>query len=112
MKPILACALVLLLALFVSQAAPASTGEATASSGSTVSIRNFKYHPGTLRIAKGTRVVFSNGSGIAHTATDAGVFDTGHIKPGHSVAIRFSKKGTFAFHCTIHTFMHGKVIVG
>ena len=112
MKSLSVCLLVLALALVVSQAAPASTGDATASGASTVDIHDFKFHPGTLQIAKGSRVVFSNTAGVAHTATDAGVFNTGHIKPGHSVTVRFKQKGTFAYHCTIHTFMHGKIVVG
>ncbi len=76
------------------------------------SISHFEFHPPTLYIAKGTKVVFSNSSGTAHTATDAGAFDTGHIKPGHSVTVRFKQKGTFSYHCEIHPFMHGKIVVG
>jgi plastocyanin len=99
--------------LLVGQSAIASrSGPAQASGAKSVGINHFAYHPGTLRVPKGTRVVFSNASGVAHTATDAGVFDTGHIKPGHSVGVRFARKGTFAYHCKIHPFMHGKIIVG
>lgn len=104
--------LVLAVALFTTQAAPAASPRATASGTKTVSISHFEFHPHTLNIAKGTRVVFSNKAGTAHTATNAGVFDTGHIKPGHSVAVRFTQKGTFSYHCTIHPFMHGKIVVG
>jgi plastocyanin len=112
MKSVAACLLfVLALVMVRSQAAPASSGEATASAGSTVRVSSFKYQPGTLRIGKGSRVVFANAAGIAHTATDPGVFDTGHIRPGHSVAVRFYRRGTFSYHCTIHPFMHGKIVV-
>jgi plastocyanin len=84
---------------------------ATTSKTATVGIDHFAYHPPTLRIAKGTSVSFSNSSGVAHTATRAGSFDTGRIKPGKSVLVRFAQKGTFAYHCTIHSFMHGKIVV-
>ncbi len=57
-------------------------------------------------------MVFSNTSGVVHTATHAGVFDTGRIKPGTSVSVRFTQKGTFPYHCKIHHFMHGKIVVG
>ena len=102
------------LALIVTQAAPASTdGTARESKASaTVGINGFAFHPHTLNVTKGTTVVFSNSSGVAHTATRAGAFDTGRIKPGRSVAVRFTQKGTFAYHCTIHPFMHGKIVVG
>jgi plastocyanin len=63
-------------------------------------------------VPKGAQVVFSNSDGVARTATDRGAFDTGRIKPGRSVAVRFTQKGTFAYHCTIHPFMHGKIVVG
>lgn len=92
----------------VGEAAPT----ATASRASSVDIHNFAFHPGTLTIAKGGRVVFSNSSRVTHTATDAGVFDTHRIKPGRSVAVRFTQKGTFPYHCKIHRFMHGKIVVG
>jgi plastocyanin len=105
--------LALAVALVASQAAPAAApGSATASGAKTVDINHFKFHPHTLEVAKGTKVVFSNSAGVAHTATDAGAFDTGHIKPGHSVAVRFTQKGTFSYHCEIHPFMHGKIVVG
>lgn len=101
------------LALFAGQAATASApGSAQASRTRTVDIDHFKYHPPTLTISKGTTVVFSNSAPIAHTATDKGVFDSGHIKPGHSFSVRFTQKGTFAYHCKIHHFMHGKIVVG
>jgi plastocyanin len=111
-KTLLACAVVIS-ALLAGQSAIASRpGSAQASGSKAVSINHFEYRPGTLRVPKGARVVFSNAAGIAHTATDKGAFDTGHIKPGRSVGVRFSRKGTFAYHCKIHPFMHGKIIVG
>jgi plastocyanin len=112
MKRFVVC-VALAAALLASQAATASQpGPATASGSRTVDINHFAFHPPTLNVAKGARVVFSNSAGIAHTATDKGAFDTGHIKPGHSVAVRFERKGTFSYHCSIHPFMHGKIVVG
>jgi plastocyanin len=107
----MAIAAALLVPAIVAGAAPA-TGTATASSKAGVDINHFKFHPRTLNVRKGTKVVFSNSAAIAHTATDRGVFDSGHIKPGHSFAVRFEQKGTFPYHCKIHPFMHGKIVVG
>jgi plastocyanin len=105
--------LALALALLVSQAAPAAQpGPAQASKAKTVDISHFEFHPPTLSVAKGAKVVFSNSSGTAHTATDKGVFDSGHIKPGKFFAVRFERRGTFRYHCEIHPFMHGKIVVG
>jgi plastocyanin len=94
------------------QSAVASGGDAHASRATkTVDIDHFAFHPPTLRVAKGTTVAFVNSSNTAHTATRAGSFDSGKIQPGKSVAIRFAQKGTFAYHCSIHPFMHGKIVV-
>jgi plastocyanin len=110
MKRIAACA-ALATALLASQTAPAA-GPAQASASKTVTISNFEFAPKTLRVDKGTRVVFSNASGTTHTATDQGVFDTGRIKGGKSVTVRSQQKGSFSYHCKIHPFMHGKIVVG
>jgi plastocyanin len=113
MKRIVAClTLVVAAAVPVSQGAIASQGgPAQISRTRGVDISHFEFHPHTLAVAKGTKVVFSNSSGTTHTATGSG-FDTGRIKPGHAAAVSFEQKGTFSYHCKIHPFMHGKVVVG
>jgi plastocyanin len=112
MKRIVAC-LTLAAALLVIQVAPAAEpGPAEASKTKTVNISGFEFLPPTLNVTKGTRVVFSNSSGNPHTATDKGAFDSGRIKPGRSFAVRFGQKGTFNYHCKIHPFMKGKIVVG
>jgi|SRR6187551_3010957 len=103
---------VLAVALIAIQAAPATAPGAEASRAKTVDISHFEFHPKTLSVGKGGRVIFSNSSGTNHTATDAGAFDTGKIKAGRSVAVRFERRGTFNYHCSIHPFMHGKIVVG
>ena len=86
-------------------------GTARASKTAAVEIVSFAYKPATVRVAKGSSVRFANSSGVRHTATRAGSFDTGRIGPGKSATIRFGQKGSFAYHCTIHPFMKGKVVV-
>jgi len=76
-----------------------------------VEIEDFAFHPHALRVRRGARVVFANRDRVAHTATRRGSFDSGRIRPGHAVAVRFSRPGVYAFHCTIHPFMHGKIVV-
>lgn len=89
----------------------ASGATATASGAKTVDINHFAFHPPTLRVQRGARVAFVNSSNVTHTATRAGSFNTGHIKAGKSVTIRFTQKGTFAYHCNIHPFMKGTIVV-
>ena len=97
--------------LIASGQGSASGTTATASGAKRVDIANFAFHPPTLRVKRGGRVVFANSSNVAHTATRAGSFDTHKIKPGTSKAVRFESKGTFAYHCKIHPFMKGKIVV-
>jgi plastocyanin len=110
-------ALAILVALPLSAAAAAagggggSPGPAHSSASVRVGIHEFAFHPHTLTVARGTKVVFANGDPIAHTATSAGNFATGHIRPGHAVAVKFGQSGVFPYHCSIHHFMHGKVVV-
>jgi plastocyanin len=102
--------------LAYSAPAPASTKAPprTAARGSAakVHIRGFKFQPGKIHVRRGTKVVFSNSSNVAHTATRRGSFDTGVIRPGRAAAVVFRRPGTYAYHCTIHPYMHGKIVVG
>jgi plastocyanin len=105
----------LLVALLAATAAPAAAGGrapalAHSSASIHVDIHEFAFHPHTLTVARGTRIVFANGDPIAHTATGSD-FATGHIHPGHAVAVEFDQRGVFAYHCSIHPFMHGKIVV-
>jgi plastocyanin len=93
-------------------AAGESATEATASGGTTVGIVDFSFRPTPLTVSAGTKVTFSNRSGITHTATaNGGGFDTGRIEPGTTASVTFKRPGTYSFHCSIHPFMHGKIVV-
>lgn len=84
---------------------------AQASRTATVTIPAFKFQPATVTIPRGSKIRFSNTSGTAHTATRSGSFDTGRIKSGKAATVQFSAKGSFPYHCKIHPFMKGKVVV-
>lgn len=90
----------------------ASAGDsATASRTAAVTIPGFEFQPATVTIPRGSKVRFANTTGTAHTATRRGSFNTGRIKPGTAVTVRFGSRGSFAYHCSIHPFMKGRVIV-
>jgi plastocyanin len=84
---------------------------AQASRAQAVEIDHFAFHPPSLTVKAGTKVNFTNSSRVTHTATRRGAFNTGQIKPGTTIGIRFNTKGTFAYHCSIHPFMHGTIVV-
>jgi plastocyanin len=81
--------------------------------GDAVKISDFKFLPGTDTVKSGASVDVSNDDSTTHTATadDGHSFDTGDINPGSSKTVSVSKAGTYAYHCSIHPFMHGKLVV-
>src|SRR4051795_12584881 len=94
----------------------AATGTPKAAAGPTpkkVTIERFDYEPSPLRVNPGTKIVFDNEDGsITHTATAKnGSFDTGDIKVGTTKTIVLRKPGVYKYFCTIHPFMHGKIVV-
>jgi plastocyanin len=90
-----------------------SSGRSTlAATGSSVKIVDFAFRPGTLTIAKGTRVKWTNRGAVTHTSTsNKGVWDSGSIAPGGTFSRVFKKAGTFKYHCTIHPTMTAKIVV-
>ncbi|MGN6586149.1 MAG: cupredoxin domain-containing protein [Solirubrobacterales bacterium] len=102
---------VAVLALAALQGGRASGATATASGAKGVDINHFAFHPPTQRVKRGGKVAFTNSSNITHTATSGGHFNTNRIKPGETVVVHFNQKGTFSYHCEIHPFMHGKIVV-
>jgi plastocyanin len=106
-----AAAALLLFALLAAGKGSAAGPTAGASAAKSVSIVNFAFKPGTLTVKRGARVAFTNTANTAHTATKGGSFDTKRIEPGKTKTVQFNQRGTFAYHCKIHPFMKGKVIV-
>lgn len=80
--------------------------------GKSVNIQGFAFAPGSLTVAKGTVVTFTNNDNASHTATaDDGSFDTGTIGAGASAKITFNKAGTFSYYCAFHSGMTGTIVV-
>lgn len=88
---------------------PSST--ASTSSGHRVVISDFAFHPSTLTVTVGTKVTFVNDDSTVHTATDAGVFNSGNLGKGQTYTITFDKAGTYHYICSIHQYMHATIVV-
>src|SRR5262249_44475330 len=60
----------------------------------------------------GDTVSWKNEDATNHTSTsDDDVWDSGYISPGLSFSYTFDKIGTYRYHCSIHRFMRGEVVV-
>ena len=77
-----------------------------------VIIQGYAYNPTSLTVPVNTTVKWVNKDPIPHTVTsDAGLFDSGSIASGASYTQTFTTAGTYNYHCTIHPYMTGKIIV-
>ena len=80
------------------------------------------YDPATLTIKKGDKITVTNKDTVPHTVTSgtgpqdptsAKSFDTSIIEGGQSADITTEKlaPGEFPYHCTVHPYMTGKLVV-
>src|SRR6266852_5967268 len=90
-------------------AARAEQGQA---SSAEVKIDNFSFGPGTLTVAVGTTVTWTNRDDIPHTVVSTdGVFKSKVLDTDEKFSYTFAKPGTFPYFCSIHPKMTGKVVV-
>jgi plastocyanin len=84
----------------------------TSTLGNSVNIVNFAFTPETLNVSVGTTVTWTNSdSATHHVASDTGVFDSGDMSQNATYSFTFNNAGTFPYHCAIHTYMKGTIIV-
>ena len=75
-------------------------------------IDNFSFAPQTLTIPIGTTVTWTNRDDIPHTAASTeGVFKSKVMDTDEKFSYTFTRAGTYAYYCTIHPKMTGKVVV-
>lgn len=91
----------------------ATAGPKPSGASRAVTISNFTFQPATITIKRGTRVTVTNRDAAVHTATadDGHSFDTGNLDRGASKTITLTHPGSYAYRCTIHPYMRGKLIV-
>ncbi|HYB04541.1 MAG TPA: cupredoxin domain-containing protein [Nitrososphaerales archaeon] len=74
----------------------------------------FAFVPSTIIVVLGVNntVIWKNNDTIYHTVTSYnGTFDSGLLAGGASWNFTFTKPGTYPYHCKLHLFMTGSVIV-
>src|SRR5215207_7784777 len=92
-------------------AAPSAGG--SSGTPSAITISNFKFSPSTLRVKDGSRIKVANDDSAPHTVTsdDGNSFDSGTVASGASTTVQAPAAGTYSYHCTIHPFMKGELVV-
>ena len=78
-----------------------------------VEIKDMKFDPANVTVAKGDTVEWTNKMGMAHTvAPDNDEFPgSGAIGQDETFSHVFDAAGTVDYHCEIHPFMTGTVVV-
>jgi plastocyanin len=79
-----------------------------------IKIDDFRFVPGTLTIPIGTTVTWINDDGEPHTVTssdDPRRFRSAVLDTGDRFSFTFSEAGTYAYFCSVHPHMTGKIIV-
>lgn len=74
----------------------------------------FTFDPSRLEVKKGDTVEWTNEDKLEHNVTaDNGSFKSEQrMTPGSTFRHTFDKNGTFAYSCTLHNGMTGKIVVG
>jgi plastocyanin len=98
-------------AAFVLLATPALA--ATASVKMTESSERYHFTPPSVSVSVGDSVTWENTTDATHTVTsdDGTELDSGSVTDGKTFKHTFSTAGTFSYHCSIHPYMTGTVIV-
>jgi plastocyanin len=85
---------------------------AAAASTATVNIENFKFAPGTLTVPAGTTVVWKNEDDSPHRIGDrTGTLKSAALDDGDTFSHTFAAPGEYAYICTLHPYMGGKIVV-
>jgi plastocyanin len=72
----------------------------------------YAYTPKSITVALGDTVTWTNDSDAPHTVdADDESFEHDEFDEGESVSETFDASGTFPYHCDVHDYMHGTVIV-
>ncbi|HLG60352.1 MAG TPA: plastocyanin/azurin family copper-binding protein [Ktedonosporobacter sp.] len=94
---------------------PTPTGPTATVSMITPGGYTFSFNPVTLNISVGTTVIWTNRTTTPHTITsDTGMFNSGlndPIEAGFTFTYKFTKPGTYKYHCALHPTMTATIIV-
>jgi plastocyanin len=87
-------------------------GATAAPADTTVTIKNFDFHPMAITVPVGATVVWKNLDGEPHTVTSTdGSFRSEALDQNDTYHMKFSKPGTYKYICTIHPRMVASVTV-
>lgn len=131
MVPIVIAAIVVVIGAVILISSNAGTGSNNANNSSTgaktynVVIRGLSFIPTPIDITVGDTVIWTNNDTVSHTITsdaqssDSQTAASGSstelhsetLAPGQTYTHKFTTAGVYRYHCSIHTYMRGAVVV-
>jgi plastocyanin len=105
-------AMVVILILMAADSRSSASAQETKSAETAVKIDNFNFSPNPLTVAVGTTIRWTNRDDIPHNVVaDDKSFKSKVMDTDESFTYTFSKPGIYAYFCSIHPKMTGKVVV-
>ena len=94
------------------RAPPVPPAGHVAARAASVTVANMAFSPASVTVGLGEPVTWTFQDATSHTSTsDQGFWNSGTKSGGATYSRTFTSAGTFAYHCTIHPMMRGKVAV-
>lgn len=103
-----------------SQSTPATSATSSSTSTNSVEIKivenngQYAFSPATVKIVKGTKIVWTNTTDATHTITpDTATAFTGssNLTQKQTYSLVINTAGTYAYHCDIHSYMKATITV-
>lgn len=91
-----------------------SSDSSSAVATNSVEINNFAFSPATITVKVGTKVTWTNKDSVGHNVVETDGADgpkSDTLAKGESYSFTYTKTGSFAYECSIHPSMQGKVVV-
>jgi len=89
-----------------------ANSEDTKTASMEVRVDNFTFGPDTLTVFANSTVTWVNKDDVPHViASNDGLFKSKALDTDDKYSYTFTKAGTFAYYCSIHPKMVGKIVV-
>lgn len=89
-----------------------SSASSVAAATNKVGILNYAFSPQTVTVKVGSVVTWTQQDEDSHTvAADDKSFASSTLSIGQTYSHTFTSPGTYTYHCAIHPYMHGTVVV-
>ena len=77
-----------------------------------VTIKSFAFGPETVTVPAGTKVTWTNKDNEPHTVvSNEQKFQSEALDTSDTFSVTFDKAGSYAYFCSLHPHMTGKVVV-